>query len=126
MTDTKNLVRPFAGLRPAPGRAGDVAAPPYDVVNTEEARAIAAGRPFCFFHVSRAEIDLPADTDPYAAEVYETAAVNLKEFEAAGAPLRDSSPCFYVYRITLGDTSQTGIAVSASGAVSAGNRNRQP
>ena len=116
MTDTKNLVRPFAGLRPAPGRAGDVAAPPYDVVNTEEARAIAAGRPFCFFHVSRAEIDLPADTDtdPYAAEVYETAAVNLKEFEAAGALIRDSSPCFYVYRITVGDTSQTGIAVSAS------------
>ena len=114
MTDTKNLVRPFAGLRPAPGRAGDVAAPPYDVVNTEEARAIAAGRPFCFFHVSRAEIDLPADTDPYAAEVYETAVVNLKEFEAAGALIRDSSPCFYVYRITVGDTSQTGIAVSAS------------
>jgi uncharacterized protein (DUF1015 family) len=114
MTGTKNLVQPFAGLRPAPGRAADVAAPPYDVVNTKEAGEIAEGRPFCFFHVSRAEIDLPADTDPYAAEVYETAAENLKKFEAEGALIRDFSPCFYVYRITVGDTSQTGIAVSAS------------
>ena len=115
MTSPRNdLVRPFAGLRPAQGRAGDVAAPPYDVVNTEEARAIAAGRPFCFFHVSRAEIDLPPDTDPYAVEVYEAAARNLKTFEEAGALVRDTAPCFYVYRLTANDVSQTGIAVSAS------------
>ncbi|CAN0499559.1 unnamed protein product [Laminaria digitata] len=109
-----DLVRPFAGLRPAPGRAADIAAPPYDVVNTDEARAIAAGKPFCFFHVSRAEIDLPADTDPYADEVYATAAKNLRSFEDSGVLVRDSAPCFYVYRITAGGRSQTGIAVSAS------------
>lgn len=109
-----DLVRPFAGLRPAPGRAADVAAPPYDVVNTDEARAIAAGKPFCFFHVSRAEIDLPPETDPYADVVYETAAENLRSFEEAGALIRDVAQCFYVYRVSAGGRSQTGIAVSAS------------
>jgi uncharacterized protein (DUF1015 family) len=121
-TENNYLVRPFAGLRPAPGRAGDIAAPPYDVVNTDEARAIADGRPYCFFHVSRAEIDLPPDTDPYAPEVYETAARNLRELEDTGALVRDETPCFYVYRISVGDRSQTGLAVSAS--VEAYDKNR--
>lgn len=117
-----DLVRPFAGLRPAPGRAADIAAPPYDVVNTDEARAMAAGKPFCFFHLSRAEIDLPPETDPYVDVVYETAAKNLQSFEESGALVRDPEPCFYVYRITAGGQSQTGIAVSAS--VQAYNENR--
>ena len=110
----EDLVRPFAGLRPAPGRAADIAAPPYDVVNTDEAREMAAGRPFCFFHVSRAEIDLPPETDPYADLVYETAAENLRSFEESGALVRDETPCFYVYRVSADGRSQTGIAVSAS------------
>ena len=117
-----DLVRPFAGLRPAPGRASDIAAPPYDVVNTEEARELAAGKPFSFFHVSRAEIDLPPETDPYADEVYQTAAKNLQSFEASGALIRDTEPCFYIYRITMDGRSQTGVAVSAS--VQAYNENR--
>jgi len=117
-----DLVRPFAGLRPAPGRASDIAAPPYDVVNTEEARELAAGKPFSFFHVSRAEIDLPPETDPYADEVYRTAARNLESFEASGALIRDTEPCFYIYRITMDGRSQTGVAVSAS--VQAYNENR--
>ena len=57
-----SLIRPFAGLRPAPGRAADVVAPPYDVLSTEEARARAAGKPWSFLHVSKPEIDLPAGT----------------------------------------------------------------
>ena len=109
-----NLVRPFAALRPAPGRAGDIAAPPYDVVNADEARALARDRPFSFLHVSRAEIDLAPETDPYAPEVYETAARNLKSFEAQGALIRDAAPCYYVYRMTANGQSQTGVAVSAS------------
>jgi uncharacterized protein (DUF1015 family) len=113
-TNKNDLVRPFAGLRPATGRANEVAAPPYDVVNTDEARAAADGKPFCFFHVSRAEIDLPAGTDPYSDEVYQTAASNLARFEDEGALIRDTAPCFYVYRISVGAHSQTGIAVSAS------------
>ena len=59
-----SLIRPFAGLRPAPGRAADVIAPPYDVLSSEEARARAAGKPLSFLHVSKPEIDLPAGTDP--------------------------------------------------------------
>ena len=121
-SDTEALVRPFAGMRPAPGRADDIAAPPYDVVNTEEARAQAEGKPLSFFHVSRAEIDLPPGTDPYSDAVYETAARNLKHLEQSRALLRDTAPCFYVYRITAGGQSQTGVAVSAS--VAAYNENR--
>ena len=117
-----DLVRPFAALRPAPGRAGDVAAPPYDVMNADEARLLAEGRPFSFLHVSRAEIDLAPETDPCAPEVYATAARNLKSFEASGALIRDTSPCFYVYRMTTADACQTGVAVSAS--VDAYNANR--
>ena len=58
------LINPFRGLRPLPERAADVAAPPYDVLNTEEARARAAGKPWSFLHISKPEIDLPAGTDP--------------------------------------------------------------
>ncbi len=58
------LIQPFRGLRPAPGRAGDVAAPPYDVLSSTEARTQAAGKAFSFLHISKAEIDLPVDTDP--------------------------------------------------------------
>ena len=108
------LVRPFPGLRPAPGRAAEIAAPPYDVVSTDEAKAIAAGRPFDFLHVSRAEIDLAPDTDPYSPAVYAKAASNLKHFIASGALIRDTAPAYYVYRMTAKGRSQTGVAVSAS------------
>ena len=64
------LIRPFAGLRPAPGRAPEVIAPPYDVVSAAEARSRAEGRPWSFLHISRPEIDLPPDTDPYDPAVY--------------------------------------------------------
>ena len=61
---------PFRALRPASSAASHVAAVPYDVVNTEEARAQAAGNPLSFLHVSRAEIDLPEGTSPYEDDVY--------------------------------------------------------
>ncbi|HNH35779.1 MAG TPA: DUF1015 family protein, partial [Rhodocyclaceae bacterium] len=64
------LIQPFRGLRPVAGRAAEVAAPPYDVLSTEEARERAVGRPWSFLHISKPEIDLPADTDPYAPAVY--------------------------------------------------------
>ncbi len=75
------LIKAFAGLRPAPGQAAGVAAPPYDVLNTDEARARAAGRPWSFLHISRPEIDLPADTDPYSPIVYETGAKNFRRMQ---------------------------------------------
>jgi uncharacterized protein (DUF1015 family) len=80
-----SLIRPFAGLRPAPGRAAEVIAPPYDVVSSEEARARAAGKPWSFLHISKPEIDLPPGTDPYSPPVYAKARENLDRMTASGA-----------------------------------------
>lgn len=109
-----SLIRPFTGLRPAPGRAADVAAPPYDVLNTEEARARAAGKPWSFLHISKPEIDLPPDTNPYAPEVYAKAAENLAHMVKEGVLVRDPEACYYVYRLTMDGHSQTGLVVAAS------------
>lgn len=109
-----SLIQPFTGLRPAPGRAADVVAPPYDVVSTEEARALAEGRPWSFLHISRPEIDLPPGTDPYAPEVYSKAAENLAHMVEEGVLVRDSKPCYYAYRLTMGDHVQTGLVAAAS------------
>jgi len=68
------VIRPFRAVRPDPAAASRVAAVPYDVVDTEEARALAGGNPLSFLHVSRAEIDLPSDTDPHDDLVYRPAA----------------------------------------------------
>ncbi|GAB4353486.1 MAG: DUF1015 family protein [Gammaproteobacteria bacterium] len=110
----ESLVRPFRGLRPTPDQAGAVAAPPYDVLSSAEARGRAAGRPWSFLHISRAEIDLPEDTDPTAPEVYAKAAENMKKMVDAGVLIRDPRPCYYAYRLTMGDHSQTGVVVAAS------------
>jgi len=109
-----SLVKAFAGLRPVPGRAADVVAPPYDVVSEAEARALAEGRPHSFLHVSRPEIDLQPGTDPYAPAVYAKAAENLDRMVTEGVLRRDPSPCFYVYRLTMGAHVQTGLVGTAS------------
>ncbi|ADC63568.1 DUF1015 domain-containing protein [Allochromatium vinosum] len=109
-----SLIQPFAGLRPAPGRAAEVAAPPYDVLNTAEARRLVEGRPWSFLHISRAEVDLPEDTDPYASEVYAKAHENLERMLAEGVLVRDPEPYYYVYRVIRGEHVQTGLVVSAS------------
>jgi len=108
------LIKPFAGLRPAPGRAAEVAAPPYDVMSTEEARAMVRGRPWSFLHISRPEVDLPEASDPYAPQVYAKARENLEGMLAAGVLKRDAEPCYYVYRLTMGDHVQTGLVAAAS------------
>ncbi len=108
------LVRPFPGLRPAAGFAEAVAAPPYDVVSLEEARALAEGRPWSFLHVSRPEIDLPDGTDPYAAAVYQRGAATLRRMREEGVLRVDPGPRYYVYRLVQGDHSQTGVVVAAS------------
>ena len=108
------LIKPFAGLRPAPGRAADVAAPPYDVMSTAEARAMVAGRPWSFLHISRPEVDLPEGTDPYAPAVYAKARENLEAMRLAGVLERDPAPCYYVYRLTMGEHVQTGLVAAAS------------
>ena len=119
------LIRPFTGLRPAPGRAAEVIAPPYDVLSTEEARAKAAGKPWSFLHISKPEIDLPAGTDPYSAPVYAKARENLDRMTAGGVLVRDPAPCYYVYRLVMGNHTQTGLVAAASVAEYDVNRVRK-
>ncbi|MEA3303251.1 MAG: DUF1015 family protein [Pseudomonadota bacterium] len=109
-----SLIKPFTGLRPAAGRADDVVAPPYDVMNATEAREMATGRPWSFLHISRPEIDLPEGTDPYAPEVYDKARENLDRMIAGGVLERDPKESYYAYRLTMGDHIQTGIVAAAS------------
>ncbi len=120
-----HLIRPFAALRPVPERAADVAAPPYDVLSTEEARAQAAGNPWSFLHISKPEIDLPPGSDPYAPEVYAKAAENLQRMIADGVLVRDRDPCYYAYRLIMGSHVQTGLVAAASIAAYDANRIRK-
>ena len=124
-----SLIRPFRGLRPAPGQAGAIAAPPYDVLSSDEARVRAAGKPWSFLHISKPEIDLPADMDPYAPAVYAKAAENLQKMLAAGVLARDAAPCYYAYRLTMpgagGDHVQTGLVAAANVADYDSNRIRK-
>jgi uncharacterized protein (DUF1015 family) len=119
------LIKPFRGLRPTTGHADDVAAPPYDVLNSEEARARAAGRPWSFLHISKPEIDLPDGTDPYSPAVYAKGAENLARMIAAGILNRDAEPCYYLYRLTMNGHSQTGLVAGASVAAYDENRIRK-
>ncbi|WP_374342442.1 DUF1015 domain-containing protein [Azonexus sp.] len=119
------LIQPFRGLRPAPGRATDVAAPPYDVLSSAEARERAAGKPFSFLHIAKAEIDLPVDTDPYSSAVYAKSAGNFRRLIADGVLIRDAAPAYYAYRLTMGEHVQTGLVAAASVADYDSNRIRK-
>ena len=120
-----HLIRPFAGLRPAPAYAAAVAAPPYDVLSTDEARVRAAGKPWSFLHISKPEIDLPPGTDPNALRVYAKAAENLQRMLREGVLVRDPRPCYYVYRLSMGEHVQTGVVAAASVADYETNRIRK-
>ena len=107
-------ILPFRALRPEPARAVRIASPPYDVVNTAEARDLARGNPDSFLRVSRPEIDLAEGTDEHDASVYEQGRKNLQEFVARGVLLQDPEPCFYVYAQKMGAHRQTGLVACAS------------
>jgi uncharacterized protein (DUF1015 family) len=110
-----HLIRPFAGLRPASGRAAEVIAPPYDVLSSDEARTRAAGKPWSFLHISKPEIDLPVvGTNPYAPQVYAKAAENLRLMMSKGILTRDPARCYYAYRLIMGQHMQTGLVAAAS------------
>ena len=108
------LIRPFKGLRPSPGKAGEVVAPPYDVMSYQEAVDLAEDKPNSFLHISRPEIDLPPGTDPYSSRVYEKAKSNLRVLLDERILSRDDVACFYVYRLTGHGVCQTGLVVTAS------------
>jgi len=120
-----SLIKPFRALRPASGRASEVLAPPYDVLSSAEARDHAKDKPWSFLHVSKAEIDLDPSMNPYDQSVYTKAADNLKRMVEAGILTRDARPCYYVYRLTWRDRTQTGLACVASLADYASNRIRK-
>jgi uncharacterized protein (DUF1015 family) len=101
---------PFRALRPVPAAAERVAAVPYDVVSTSEARELALGNPLSFLHVSRAEIDLPSGADVHAEAVYERAARNFTELRTSAPLVVEESPSLYIYRLRMGQHVQTGVA----------------
>lgn len=109
-----SAIYPFRALRPTPASAASVAAVPYDVVNTDEARALASGNPLSFLHVSRAEIDLPPGTDPYSDAVYGRAVKNFAALKTQAPLVVEESPSLYVYRLRMGAHVQIGIAACYS------------
>ena len=125
MTTARPLILPFTGLRPKTEHAAAVAAPPYDVLSSDEARVRAAGKPYSFLHISKAEIDLPDSVDHYAPEVYAKSAENLKKLIDGGILIRDSKPCYYAYRLIMGAHMQTGLIAAASVADYDTNRIRK-
>ncbi len=120
-----SLIKPFRSLRPAPGRAAEVLAPPYDVLSSAEARTRAQGKPWSFLHISKPEIDLDAGVDPYDRAVYAKAADNLQRMIKAGVLMRDATAFYYVYRLTWRDRVQTGLAAIAAIADYKTNRIRK-
>jgi uncharacterized protein (DUF1015 family) len=107
-------LRPFAAYRPPPSEAVRVASPPYDVINTAEARALAEGNPASFLHVSRPEIDLPEGVDEHADEVYARGAENLAALVSQRALVQDPEPHLYLYAQRMGDHRQVGVVACAS------------
>ncbi len=107
-------LRPFKALRPPKSLAPSVAAPPYDVVNSQEARAQSHGNPDSFFRVSRPEVDLPPQTDEHADAVYQKGRENLQEFVNRKVLVADAAAGFYLYRQRMGSHEQTGIVATVS------------
>ncbi|HUT66584.1 MAG TPA: DUF1015 domain-containing protein [Spirochaetota bacterium] len=108
------IVRPFRAIRPAEKKAKDIASVPYDVVNTEEAKELAGENVLSFLHVIRPEIDLPDGTDLYADSVYEKAAENFNRLLESGSLIQEQTPSIYLYKLTMGDHEQVGVACCCS------------
>ncbi len=109
-----SLIRPLRGLRPKAEFATEVVAPPYDVLNTEEARLRVAGRPHSFLHISKPEIDLPEDTNPFDASVYQKGAENLSKLVTEAILIREDKPVYYAYRLDMNGHQQVGLVAVAS------------
>ncbi len=104
-----SVFMPFKAIRPVKEFASEVAALPYDVMNSEEAREKVKDKPYSFIHVDKAEVDLPEDTYLYSDEVYNKAYENLRRLTADGICFKEEKPCFYIYRQIMGEVCQTGL-----------------
>ncbi|ATW23573.1 DUF1015 domain-containing protein [Candidatus Formimonas warabiya] len=103
------VLKPFRALRPIPSLASKVAALPYDVMDSAEARLMVKGNPYSFLHVDKAEIDLDPAVDLYDGQVYEKAKKNLHKMVDAGTLVQDDQRCFYIYQQTMDGRAQTGL-----------------
>jgi uncharacterized protein (DUF1015 family) len=108
------VIKPFQALRPTQQIAPQLASKPYDVLSSEEARAEANGNPYSFLHVTKSEIDLPADIDTHSPQVYEKAKQNLESFQQNGVLFREEKPCYYIYQLVMNARSQTGLVCASS------------
>lgn len=109
-----SIIRPFRGLRPQPEKAGKVAAPPYDVLSSDEARELVKENPDSFLRVNKSEVDFPPEESIYGEKVYQRGKENLQRLIEEKIMIRDQSPCFYLYRLTMNNKAQTGIVALTS------------
>lgn len=107
-------ISPFKALRPEPQFAKQVASRPYDVLSSKEAKIEAEGNPYSFLHITKSEIDLPANTDIHSNEVYEKAKENLDAFISRPVLFKESKPCYYIYQLTMNEKTQTGLVCCSS------------
>ena len=107
-------ISPFKALRPQPQFAKQVASRPYDVLSSKEAKVEAQGNPFSFLHITKSEIDLPANTDVHSKEVYLKAKENLDAFISRPVLFSESKPCYYIYKLVMNGKSQTGLVCCSS------------
>lgn len=108
------IISPFKAARPTTELAKQVASRPYDVLNSAEARTEAQGNPFSFLHVTKSEIDLPADIDIHSKAVYEKAKENLQQFLSDGTLIKENKACYYIYQLIMNGRSQTGLVCVSS------------
>ena len=107
-------ISPFKALRPEPQFAKQVASRPYDVLNSKEAKVEAEGNPYSFLHITKSEIDLPANTDIHSEQVYQKAKENLDAFLSRPVLFSESKPCYYIYQLTMNGRTQTGLVCCSS------------
>ncbi|QJB40560.1 DUF1015 domain-containing protein [Chitinophaga oryzae] len=108
------IIRPFKGLRPKEELAAQVAARPYDVLSSDEAKAAAAGNPYSYYHVSKSEIDLPEGIDTHSQQVYDKAAENLQRLVKEGVLFQEAQPAYYIYKLVMNGRAQTGLVCASS------------
>jgi uncharacterized protein (DUF1015 family) len=108
------IIKPFKALRPKPDLAAKVASPPYDVLNSEEAKSEAKDNPLSFLHITKAEIDFPNGIDSHSQAVYDKAKENLQRFIEQGTLANETKPCYYIYQLVMRGRSQTGLVCVSS------------